>query len=166
MRLARLAAPLALVVAVACSKPAPTPAPSASVAASAAPSASASARRVRFPPPRDVDANGFPKIEGLPDAVACTVDADCEVSLPPDASGCCTLSSSTPMAKTYRAAVTTWAKAHCSEFECPAMSFPGARPGPCFFVPRCLAKRCSNACFADGGGQLRGAHGMSDTTAP
>jgi len=105
-------------------------------------------------------------MDGLPDALTCAADADCEVALPPDASGCCTLSSSTPMTKAYRAAVATWAKAHCGDYACPVEALPGARPGPCFYVPRCLAKRCSNACNADGGGQLHGTHDLHDTTTP
>jgi hypothetical protein len=71
------------------------------------------------------------------------------------------------MTKAYRSAVAAWAKAHCSAYECPASPLPGALPAPCFFEPRCVAKRCTHACSAgDGGGPLRGTHGMSDTTAP
>ena len=110
--------------------------------------------------------DGFPNLEGMPGALSCTADTDCEVSPPPDPSGCCTLPNSTPMAKAYVAAVATWAKAHCGGYECPVMSVPGARPAACSFVARCLATRCTNACSADGGGQARGAHAMSDTTAP
>ena len=156
---------VALVLMGACSKPEPTPTP-APAASSSAPSASASTRKFRFPPPRDLDADGFPKIEGLPDALTCTTDADCEVSPPPDASGCCALPNKTPMAKAYVGALAAWAKTQCGAFECPVMSVPGARPGPCAFVARCAAKKCTNACSADGGGQIRGTHGMSDTTAP
>lgn len=105
-------------------------------------------------------------MEGLADALACSADAECEVALPPDASGCCTLANATPMTKAYRAAVATWSKAHCADFECPVEAFPGARPAACFFVPKCLAKKCSNACNADGGAQFHGAHDLHDTTTP
>ena len=107
-------------------------------AATTTTTATASATVVKPPPmPRN-----------LPDPAACQHDDDCEVSLTFDATGCCNQNFDGPMSKAFRSAVDTWAKTACAGYVCPRQPYPGPRPAACFYEPRCIARRCGNACSA------------------
>lgn len=104
---------------------------------SAAPDAGTASARVVKPPPMP---------SNLPDPAACQRDDECEVTLTYDASGCCNQNFSAPMSKAFRTAVDAWAKTACAGYVCPSQPFPGPEPAACFFKPRCVARRCANAC--------------------
>lgn len=52
----------------------------------------------------------------------------------------------TPVTRAYLAFFDTYRAAHCAGVKCPTAPLPGAEPGCCVVIPRCVNHRCVQGC--------------------
>lgn len=91
-----------------------------------------------------------PYPSSAPPVDACRTHTDCEIVVwdgPSPPNPCCDARVGyRAMSRAYLEFMAAFRKERCAGVKCPTPPLPGAEPGCCAKIPRCVAKRCVTAC--------------------